>query len=78
MVGLLQIRIFSGGTGIFALANFIDTETGSMTGVFQMAGCIVLGIAVSFVLTLIFYHDKDKQLTAKDQAALATDAEANK
>ena len=78
VVGLLQIRIFSGGTGIFALANFIDTETGSMTGVFQMAGCIVLGIAVSFVLTLIFYHDKDKQLTAKDQAALAADAEANK
>ena len=77
VVGLLQIRIYSGGTGIFALANFIDTETGSMTGVFQMAGCILLGIAISFLLTLILYRDKDKQLTANDKAALAADAEAN-
>lgn len=76
-VGLMQIKIFSGGTGIFALANFIDTETGSMTGMFQMAGCIVLGVAVSFILTMIFYKDKAKNVTAKDQAALAADMEAN-
>ena len=77
VVGLLQIRIYSGGTGIFALANFIDTQTGSMTGVFQMAGCILLGVALSFLLTLVLYRDKDKQLTANDKAALAADAEAN-
>ena len=65
------------GTGIFALANFIDTQTGSMTGVFQMAGCILLGVALSFLLTLVLYRDKDKQLTANDKAALAADAEAN-
>lgn len=77
VVGLLQIRIYSGGTGIFALANFIDTQTGSMTGVFQMAGCILLGVALSFLLTFVLYRDKDKQLTANDKAALAADAEAN-
>ena len=48
-----------------------------MTGVFQMAGCILLGVFVSFVLTLLFYHDKSRQLTAQDQAALTADAEAN-
>lgn len=76
-VGLMQIKIFSGGTGIFALANFIDTETGSMTGMFQMAGCIVLGVAVSFVLTMLFYKDKVKTVTEKDRAALTADMEAN-
>ncbi len=77
VVGLLQIRIYSGGTGIFALANFIDTETGSMTGMIQMAACILLGIAVTFVLTLLLYRNKEKKLTAKDRAALAADSEAN-
>lgn len=77
VVGLLQIRIYSGGTGIFALANFIDTETGSMTGMLQMAGCILLGVAVTFVLTLLFDRDKEKTLTAKDKVALAADEEAN-
>lgn len=76
-VGLMQIKIFSGGTGIFALANFIDTETGSMTGMIQMAGCIVLGVAVSFILTMLLYKDKAKTITAKEQAALAADLEAN-
>ena len=42
-----------------------------------MAGCILLGIAVSFVLTLLFDRDKEKTLTAKDKAALAADEEAN-
>ena len=51
----MQIKIYSGGTGIFALANFIDTTTGSMLGMIQMAGCIVLGIVVTFILTAIFY-----------------------
>lgn len=69
-VGLMQIRIFSGGTGIFALANFIDTETGSMTGMIQMAGCIVLGIVATFILTMIFYKDKEK-------AALKAEMEAD-
>lgn len=57
-VGLMQIKIYSGGTGIFALANFIDTTTGSMTGVIQMAGCILLGIIVTFILTVVFYKEK--------------------
>lgn len=57
-VGFMQIKIYSGGTGIFALANFIDTTTGSMLGMIQMAGCIVLGIVVTFILTAIFYKEK--------------------
>lgn len=77
VVGFLQIRIYSGGTGIFALANFIDTETGSMTGMIQMACCILLAVAVSFVLTMLFYKDKEKTLTEKEKAALAADSEAN-
>lgn len=67
-VGLMQIKIFSGGTGIFALANFIDTETGSMTGMIQMAGCILLGIAVTFVLTMILYKDKAPKAAAETEA----------
>lgn len=77
VVGLLQIRIYSGGTGIFALANFIDTETGSMTGMIQMACCILLAVAVSFVLTMVFYKDREKTLTEKDKAVLAADSEAH-
>ena len=73
----MQIKIFSGGTGIFALANFIDTQTGSMTGMFQMAGCIALGVTVTFVLTMILYKDKEKKTSEKDKAALAADMEAN-
>lgn len=76
-VGLMQIKIFSGGTGIFAMANFIDTQIGSMTGMIQMAGCIALGVAVTFVLTMLLYKDKEKTVSAKDQDALAADMEAN-
>ena len=58
LIGLMQIRIFSGGVGIFALANFIDPETGDMSGVLKMAICIVVGMICSFLFTMIFYREK--------------------
>lgn len=60
LIGLMQIRIFSGGVGIFALANFIDPETGDMSGVLKMAICIVIGMICSFLFTMIFYREKMK------------------
>ncbi|MGN0159090.1 MAG: beta-glucoside-specific PTS transporter subunit IIABC [Brotaphodocola sp.] len=58
LIGLMQIRIYSGGVGIFALANFIDPETGDMSGVLKMAICILVGMVCSFLFTMIFYREK--------------------
>lgn len=58
LVGMMQIKIYSGGVGIFALANFIDPATGDMAGVLHMALCIVVGMVASFLLTMIFYREK--------------------
>ncbi|OUP09221.1 beta-glucoside-specific PTS transporter subunit IIABC [Collinsella sp. An2] len=58
LVGLMQIRIYSGGVGLFALANFIDVNTGDMSGVVKMACCIVVGMLVAFILTIVFYREK--------------------
>lgn len=77
VVGFLRIKIFSGGSGLFALASFIDPNTGDMTGMLQMAACVALGCVIAFVLTLIFYRETPKKVTAADQAALAADNAAN-
>ncbi len=75
VIGLLQIKIFSGGVGVFALTNFIDTETGSMTGMIQMACCILLGMAVSFILTMLLYKEKaPAKKTDAEVAALEAQA----
>lgn len=60
MMGAWQIRCYSGGIGIFALANFIDPETGDMSGVIKTVIAILVACAVSFVLTLILYKDDEK------------------
>ena len=58
IVGMFQVKIYSGGVGIFALANFIDVNTGDMTGVLHMVIAIVIGWITSFLLTVIFYREK--------------------
>jgi PTS system beta-glucosides-specific IIC component len=57
LVGLLRIKIYSGGVGLFAIANFIDPNTGDMTGVLHIIICILTGCAVSFILTMITYRE---------------------
>lgn len=69
LVGLMQVKIYSGGVGIFALANFINPETGDMSGVLSMVIAIAVGMAISFVLTLIFYRDKPADDAVADKAA---------
>ena len=62
LVGLMRLRIYSGGVGVFAIANFIDPDTGDMGGVVRIVLCILAGCAVSFLLTLIAYREgKEKQ-----------------
>lgn len=39
-----------------------------MTGMIQMAGCILLGTAVTFVLTMILYKDKAPKAAAETEA----------
>lgn len=76
LVGLMQIRIYSGGVGIFALANFIDPTTGDMSGVPKMALCILAGWVVSFVLTTILYREKPKEDAVVDEVAEQYGADA--
>lgn len=71
VIGWLRIKIYSGGSGIFALANFIDPNTGDMTGMFQMAACLVFGCAIAFILTLLFY--KEKQVARTEKATVDSD-----
>ena len=72
IVGLLQIRIYSGGVGIFALANFINPETGDMSGVIKMIIAILVGSTLSFVLTLIFYKEKDVNTINSEDKVIET------
>ena len=59
LVGLMNLRIYSGGVGIFAIANFIDPNTGNMNGVKGIVTSIIVGCIVTFILTLIIYKDKE-------------------
>lgn len=58
MVGFMQLKIYSGGVGIFAISNFIDPETGSMAGAIGILICILTGCATSFILTSLLYREK--------------------
>lgn len=56
-VCMMGTRIYSGGMGIFALANFINPETGDFRSVYHMAiGCLI-GIVVTFVLTMLLWDE---------------------
>lgn len=55
----MNLRIYSGGVGIFAIANFIDPNTGNMNGVKGIVTSIIVGCIVTFILTLIIYKDKE-------------------
>lgn len=57
ILGMLKVRGYSGGVGIFALSTFIDPQTGDMTGVIYTIIAILIASAVSFVLTLMFYKE---------------------
>lgn len=57
MVGLMRLKIYSGGVGIFAIANFINPENGDMSGTIGIIICILTGCAVSFILTMFAYRE---------------------
>lgn len=57
MVGMMKLRIYSGGVGLFAIANFIDPDTGDLSGAIRISICILVGCVLSFILTSIFYRD---------------------
>lgn len=71
IIGAMQLRCYSGGIGIFALANHIDPNTGDMSGMYRMVFAILIASAISFVLTLLLYKDG-----APAQAATANGAPA--
>lgn len=64
LVGFMNLKIYSGGVGIFAIANFIDPNTGDMSGAIGIIISILVGATISFILTLLVY--KDKAVTVKD------------
>lgn len=58
LVGLFNLKIYSGGVGLFAIANFIDPTTGDMSGVIHIITSILVGCLVTFLLTMILYKDE--------------------
>ncbi|MFJ7977989.1 beta-glucoside-specific PTS transporter subunit IIABC [Peribacillus sp. NPDC096379] len=63
LVGMMKLRIYSGGVGIFAIANFIDPNTGNMNGVIGIVSSIIIGCLITFILTAIIYRDKEEVVT---------------
>lgn len=57
LIGAMQLRCYSGGMGIFALANYINPENGDMSNMIKMVIAILISCAISFVLTLILYNE---------------------
>lgn len=76
IVGMFQVKIYSGGVGIFALANFIDVNTGDMTGVLHMVIAIVVGWITSFLLTVVFYREKPEDDKVIEAATEEIDEDA--
>lgn len=63
LVGLMKLKIYSGGVGVFAIANFIDPNTGDMGGAIRITLCILAGCAASFLLTIIAYREPQEALS---------------
>ncbi len=57
LVGLMKLKIYSGGVGVFAIANFIDPNTGDMGGAIRITLCILAGCVISFLLTMVAYRE---------------------
>lgn len=73
MVGFMKLKIYSGGVGIFAIANFIDPNTGDMGGAIRIVICILTGCAVSFLLTLIAYREQTEAVAGNTAASAKTE-----
>ena len=58
LVGIQGLRIYSGGVGVFAIANFINPENGALDGVKGIVISIIVGCIVTFILTYILYREK--------------------
>lgn len=70
MGGLGVKRYSMGGLGIFALATYLNPETQSFYDVSWSVVAILVGMAVSFVITFITYKDEVKaEPTAAEVAA---------
>ena len=65
LCGIWQLKIFSAGMGLFALPNFIDPNTGDVSGMLKMAVCVAVSLGVSFLLTLLFYKPEN-EMAKKD------------
>lgn len=57
LIGAMQLRCYSGGMGIFALANYINPENGDISNMVKMVIAILISCIISFVLTLILYKE---------------------
>lgn len=75
IAGFFKIPQYSGGIGIFALATFIDPETGDTTGLFWIVMAIIVGCIVSFVLTMLFYKEEDWGKKNKTETLSQAEAE---
>ena len=65
--GLLKVGTYAGGPpNIFTLPLFINPMTGDMTDLRNIIICILIGMAITFVLTFIMYSDeKADEIDAK-------------
>ena len=56
--GLLKIGTYAGGPpNLFTLPLFINPQTGDMADLKNAVICILIGMAITFVLTLVLYRD---------------------
>ena len=56
--GLLKIGTYAGGPpNLFTLPLFINPMTGDMTDLRNAVICIIIGMIITFILTVILYKD---------------------
>ena len=58
-LGLLKIGTYAGGPpNLFTLPLFINPQTGDTTDLKNAVICILISMAITFVLTFLFYKDE--------------------
>lgn len=73
LVGIQGLRIYSGGVGVFAIANFINPDTGALDGVIGIVISIITGCIVTFILTCILYRETRTSANSSEPAIPESD-----
>lgn len=83
VMGLAGVKKYtSGGLGIFGVVNYINTNNGDKSGMWFAFLCILVAMAVSFILTFLFWKDDSvdneyKQNVKEDEVDIISPLEGN-